>query len=128
MGFELNVQRGDLFTKPNPSVSLAHCVSRDLAMSKGIAKIFREKFGRIQELQDAKADIGEIAVLKVGPRFIYNLVTKAKYHGKPTYESLRKTLVAMKNHAIKHQVKNIGKAIFWFKIFPLEGKNQFTIS
>ena len=112
MGFELNVQRGDLFTKPNPSVSLAHCVSRDLAMSKGIAKIFREKFGRIQELEDAKADIGEIAVLKVGPKFIYNLVTKAKYYGKPTYESLRKSLVSMKNHAIKHQVRNIGKAIF----------------
>ena len=37
-----------------------------------------------------------IAVLKVGPKFIYNLVTKAKYYGKPTYESLRKTLVAMK--------------------------------
>ena len=122
MGFELNIQRGDLFTKPDPDVSLAHCVSRDLKMGAGIAKIFRAKFGRIQELENAKADIGEIAVLKVGPKFIYNLVTKAKYYGKPTYESLRKTLVAMKNHAIKHQVKNIGKAIFWFKIFPPEGE------
>ena len=106
-GFELNIHRGDLFTKPHSDVSLAHCVSRDLKMGAGIAKIFREKFGRIRELEGAKADIGEIAVLKLGPRFVYNLITKAKYHGKPTYESLRKTLVAMKNHAIKHQVKNI---------------------
>ena len=106
-GFQLNILIGDLFKKPNPDASLAHCVSRDLKLGKGIAKLFREKFSRIQELANQKADIGEIAILKVGPKFVYNLVTKAKYSDKPTYESLRKSLVAMKEHAVKHQVKNI---------------------
>lgn len=104
-GFQIHVIEGDLFQEK--TASLAHCVSRDMKLGKGIAKTFREKFGRIQELVDAKADIGEIAVLKVNKRFIYNLVTKAKYSDKPTYESLRQSLVAMKDHAIEHQVEAI---------------------
>lgn len=101
-GFQIHVLEGDLFE--DKTASLAHCVSRDMKLGKGIAKLFREKFGRIQELVDAKADIGEIAVLKVNNRFIYNLVTKAKYSDKPTYESLRQSLVAMKDHAIENCV------------------------
>ena len=76
-------------------------------MGKGIAKIFREKFGRVQELINNKADIGKLAILRVGPKFVYNLVTKAKYSDKPTYESLRKSLVALKEHAIKNNVKHV---------------------
>jgi hypothetical protein len=47
-------------------------------LGKGIAKIFREKFGRIAELEASGSQVGEIAVLKDGPRFIYNLVTKVR--------------------------------------------------
>ncbi len=39
-GLVLDVICGDLFTVPG-HVSLAHCISRDCKMSKGIAKIFR---------------------------------------------------------------------------------------
>lgn len=103
----MNILIGDLFKSPNPDVSLAHCVSRDMKLGAGIAKIFRDKFGRIQELSDQKANIGEIAILKVESKFIYNLVTKARYFHKPTYENLRQSLQAMKEHAVKNQVKNI---------------------
>jgi hypothetical protein len=41
-----------------------------------VAKIFREKFGRIRELEDSGAEVGGIAVLQEAGRFIYNLVTK----------------------------------------------------
>jgi len=40
--------RGDLFTSPD---SLAHCVSRDLHMGKGIATAFKKQFGGIYELR-----------------------------------------------------------------------------
>ena len=106
-GFQMNILIGDLFKSPNPDVSLAHCISRDLKMGKGIAKTFRDKFGCIQELSDQKANIGEIAILKVESKFIYNLVTKARYFDKPTYENLWQSLQAMKEHAVKNQVKNI---------------------
>ena len=105
--FELNVVYGDLFKNPGPNACLAHCISRDLKMSKGIAKIFRETFGRINELAEQRAEIGEVAILKEGRRFIYNLVTKAKYSDFPSYESLRQSLVAMKKHAIENKVKEI---------------------
>ena len=42
--------RGDLFTTSDDT-SLAHCVSTDLSMSKGIAKLFRDKFGGVNELK-----------------------------------------------------------------------------
>jgi hypothetical protein len=45
-------------------------------LGKGVAKIFREKFGRIRELEDSGAEVGGIAVLREAGRFIYNLVTK----------------------------------------------------
>ena len=108
-GFQLKVLKGDLFKDvPEPkSTSLAHCVSQDLKLGKGVAKLFRQKFGRIGELEKAKAGIGDIAVLKDNARFIYNMVTKAKYSDKPTYESLRQSLVAMRNHAVEHLVKHI---------------------
>ena len=45
-------------------------------LGKGVAKIFREKFGRIRELEDSGAEVGGIADLREAGRFIYNLVTK----------------------------------------------------
>lgn len=42
--------QGDLFTTPS-NVSLAHCVSTDMVMSKGIAKIFRDRYKRVDELK-----------------------------------------------------------------------------
>ncbi len=66
-GFVLDVVKGDLFSS-GPDVSLAHCVSKDFRLGKGIAKIFREKFGRIDELKKSRADVGGLAVLKVGKR------------------------------------------------------------
>ena len=61
-GFYLKEINGDLFTFRH---SLCHCVSRDYKLGKGIAKTFREKFGRIRELEDSGAEIGGVAVLKV---------------------------------------------------------------
>ena len=42
--------KGDLFTSPASS-SLAHCVSECLAMGKGIAPLFKNKFGGVAELK-----------------------------------------------------------------------------
>ena len=110
-GFHLEVLQGDLFkmTANDETVSLAHCVSRDLKMSKGIAKIFRDKYGRVQELEKMNAGIGEVAVLKLNNqnRFVYNLVTKARYSDFPSYDSLQQSLLAMKKHAIENSVQAI---------------------
>ena len=41
--------KGDLFRCP-PENCLAHCVSQDMGMGKGIAKIFKLKFDGVGEL------------------------------------------------------------------------------
>jgi len=105
-GFTLKEVKGDLFSASS-SHSLCHCISRDCKLGKGIAKLFREKFGRIDELKNSGAGIGGVAVLKDKERYIYNLVTKEKYSDKPTYESVKKSLEAMKSHALSNGVAQI---------------------
>ena len=46
--------RGDLFSA-SFTASLAHCVSRDMHMSKGIAVEFRKRFDRVDELKRQSA-------------------------------------------------------------------------
>lgn len=95
---------GDLFTSHS---SLAHCVSQDFKMGAGIAKQFAENFGRKDELISQNVNVGDIAILHDGNRFIYYLVTKEKFWQKPTYSSLTQCLYNLKSHCIKHNVKDI---------------------
>ena len=76
-------------------------------MSKGIAKLFRKTFGRMEELEKANANVGDTIYLKEGRQFIYYLVTKEKYSDKPTYDTLRLTLMKMKDHAVKNKIMKI---------------------
>ena len=46
----LSEVKGDLFSCPS-STSLAHCVSEDMHMGKGIATLFKQKFGGVGELK-----------------------------------------------------------------------------
>ena len=103
----MSIKIGDLFEANNTTSSLAHCVSRDLRMGQGIAILFRQKIGRMDELEKANAKVGDIIVLKKARQFIYYLVTKEKYNDKPTYGTLRQTLLKMRDHAVKNEVGEI---------------------
>ncbi|XP_078582867.1 ADP-ribose glycohydrolase OARD1-like [Branchiostoma floridae x Branchiostoma japonicum] len=105
-GFQLLQVRGDLFSCPE-SDSLVHCISQDCHMGKGIAVIFKKKFGRVEELKRQGQKPGGVAVLKTEQRYVYYLVTKEKYWQKPTYRSLESSLQAMKTHCEQHQVSRL---------------------
>ena len=50
--------------------------------------------------------VGGVVILESEPdRYIYNLVTKEKYSDKPTYDNIRKSLVAMRTHCISKNVE-----------------------
>ncbi|XP_064491622.1 inositol 1,4,5-trisphosphate receptor type 3 isoform X4 [Pseudopipra pipra] len=98
--------KGDLFSCP-PSDALAHCISEDCRMGAGIAVLFKKKFGGVQELLDQKKKTGEVAVLQRDDRYIYYLITKQKVSHKPTYESMRKSLEAMRAHCLHNGVTDI---------------------
>ncbi len=73
---------GDLFKVQN-DVSLAHCVSADIKMNKGIASIFKKKFLHIDELLKYKPQIGRCYYLNDRKRKIFDLITKQNYYDKP---------------------------------------------
>jgi O-acetyl-ADP-ribose deacetylase (regulator of RNase III) len=86
--------KGDLFSSKD---SLAHCVSTDLQMSKGIATLFKNKFSHVQELQAQNKKTGQVAYIKdLSDRYIFYLITKNKYFERPTYISLYESLVELR--------------------------------
>ena len=96
---------GDLFECLNDtnikSLGLCHCVSQDFAMGVGIAVEFKKRFGRVEELVAQKPAIGSGAfIVHETPLFhIFYLVTKGRYYQKPTYQTLRSSVVWLKKEA-----------------------------
>ena len=87
---------------------LCHCVSEDLAMGKGIAVLFRDKFGGIENLRSQCKAVGETAAIPSGGMRIYYLITKPKYWNKPTYETLERSLSCTKNDMIQRGYTKLG--------------------
>lgn len=84
---------GDLFSSDQ---SLAHCVSADQRQGAGIALLFKRRFGRIDELKAQNKKVGEVAHFKNDRgRFVFTLITKERYHQKPTYGNIRKCLIRL---------------------------------
>ncbi|XP_060794127.1 ADP-ribose glycohydrolase OARD1 isoform X2 [Neoarius graeffei] len=110
MGSKLRYVKGDLFSCPSTH-SLAHCISMDCKMGAGIAVLFKKKFGGVEELLAQQRKPGECAVLKRGflalnPVATFG-ITKQKYNQKPTYETLRQSLEAMKVHCVENGVTKL---------------------
>lgn len=92
----------DLFSIPE-DYYLAHCISADFGMGKGIVIEFNERFDMKRKLQKTYPDyinqwhhnrmIGDC----IQQDRVFNLITKERYWMKPTYESLKAALVKMKD-------------------------------
>ncbi|KAH8295779.1 hypothetical protein KR018_008762 [Drosophila ironensis] len=105
-GFCYKEFNGDLFSAP-ADYSLCHCVAADMRMGKGIALRFRNKFGQLLTLQRQNVQPGGVAILQDNQRFVYYLVTKQQSWGKPTYQQLHSSLLAMRQHMITHNVPKL---------------------
>lgn len=62
-------KQGDLFSSP-ANTSLAHCVSTDMSMSKGIAKIFRDQFKQVDELKKQSRNL-HLFIFNLFHSFLY---------------------------------------------------------
>ncbi|NGZ76401.1 macro domain-containing protein [Saccharibacillus alkalitolerans] len=96
---------GDLFALPDDYV-LAHCISADAKMGKGIAAEFVRRFA----LEPLKAKAAA-APLEVGACYregrVMNLVTKAKYFNKPTYASLTAAVRSLRDICERESVTKL---------------------
>eukprot|EP00916_Digyalum_oweni_P009908 GHVL01016691.1.p1 GENE.GHVL01016691.1~~GHVL01016691.1.p1 ORF type:complete len:195 (+),score=42.24 GHVL01016691.1:59-643(+) len=106
MAFKLTETAGDLFLTSKNS-ALAHCVSADLRMGKGIAVQFKERFKGLSDLELQNPTVGGVCVLERDNRFVYYLITKEKYYQKPTLSTITSSLESMKLHMIKNNVVDL---------------------
>lgn len=104
--WDINHVTGNLFSCPADE-ALAHCISEDCRMGAGIAVKFKKEFGGVDDLKKQKKLVGQCAVLKRSRRFVFYLITKKKYHQKPTYESLKQSLEDMKSHCVLNGITRI---------------------
>ncbi|XP_044746394.1 protein DDB_G0276689-like isoform X2 [Coccinella septempunctata] len=90
-----NSQVNPLFKAPK-KYALAHCVSKDFHMNKGIALTFKQKYEGINELKSQNKSTGEVAFINRDNRNIYYLITKEFYYEKPKYETVFKALIDLR--------------------------------
>lgn len=88
--------QGDLFSCPQ-HITLAHCISHDARMSRGIAVDFENQFNLRSEIQNTSRVVGGVVALWRNTRFIANLVTKWRCFHKPTVEDLQRSLFALRD-------------------------------
>ncbi len=96
--------KGDLF---NSKECLVHCVSKDFRMGAGIAKTFKQKFGKVDELLKQNIEIGDFAFLKKDDKYIFYLVTKERYYNKPKLKDIESSLKVLYKFCIKNKIKSL---------------------
>lgn len=101
---------GDLFTADN-NASLAHCVSKDLNMGKGIATSFVSRYGNVDALKSQRKNVGEVAGLRLcnstNTRTVFYMITKSRYFEKPTYHDLVRCLKYLARYCDDHEIKHL---------------------
>ena len=106
----------DLFTVPE-EYYLAHCISADFGMGKGIVIEFNKRFDMKRKLQSKYPDYvnkwhhnnwcGDCIL----EGRVLNLITKERYFHKPTYESLKTALLVCHLECIYNDITKIAMPI-----------------
>jgi len=103
--------QGDLF-KEGKEKCLAHCISADFGMGKGIVVEFNRIFNMKQLLVSkyhnylAHWDTNPTGTC-IYEEPVFNLITKRNYWNKPTYDTLRASLLAMKQIMINRGIHEV---------------------
>lgn len=96
-------EKGNVF-ELGPDYYLVHCISADCKMGAGIAVDFNKKFRLRNRVLMQHPQVGKCIL--VGE--VFNLVTKERYYGKPTYKTLETSLMALREQVIYLQVGYLG--------------------
>lgn len=102
----------DLFSVPD-NYYLAHCISADFGMGKGIVVEFNRRFDMKRKITDLYPDgfrdpdgcyepMGCVLIDRV-----FNLITKRRYYDKPTYYTLEGALYFMKEICQDNGIKKV---------------------
>lgn len=90
-----------------PNRNLVHAVSADVHLRAGIAKLFRDRFGRQNYLRRLQKKPGGMALLREQGRYIFYLVTKPKYYQKPNPRDLWCSLQSLKKFCLRNNIRDL---------------------
>lgn len=101
-------QKRDLFSVDG-DYHLAHCISADFGMGKGIVIEFNKRFDMKNKLKQLYPNYLQTWTngdcLK--EEKVFNLITKERYYGKPTLITLKNALIKMKEICLKENITKI---------------------
>lgn len=122
----------DLFTVPEVYY-LAHCISADFGMGKGIVVEFNKRFNLKNKLIKSYGNWLKNWDSKVPKGYclpegrVLNLITKRNYWDKPTYETVRESLISMKKVCEVNGIKKIAMPTIAAGLDRLEWSKVRTI-
>lgn len=94
----------DLFTV-DECFHLAHCIASDLKMGAGIAVPMQRRFGLRDKIRNSGKSTENPTCILVGR--VFNLITKSRSSGKPSYQSLEASLYKMRELVMENNIKKI---------------------
>lgn len=106
----------DLFSVPE-DYYLAHCISADFGMGKGIVVEFNKRFDMKRTLQIKYPDFinqwshNHWTFQCILEGRVFNLITKERYFHKPTYDSLYGSLLLMRQLATQQGITKIAMPV-----------------
>jgi len=122
-----NEKKIDLFSVPN-HYCLAHCISSDFAMGKGIAVEFVKRFSMKAKLMAKyKQNTWGGRGYSIYIDGVFNLVTKQYYFNKPTYNTISEAIRDMKNFAVSAGIKRIAMPMIGCGLDRLDWKKVSEI-
>ena len=126
--------KGDLFTV-EPDFYLAHCISADFALGKGIAVEFDKRYDMRNKLISTYNNADLMAHFNTGAITddkcysilidnVFNLVTKEMYYEKPTYITMYRAIRGMRKQCEMLGIKKLAMPrigcgldnLNWFKV------------
>ena len=123
----------DLFSVP-ADYYLAHCISADFGMGKGIVVEFNRRFNMKRVLQTKYPDFinqwshNEWTYHCLLEGRVFNLVTKQRYFHKPTYDAVYGALLTMRQLAEQRDVTKIAMPVIGCGLDRLQWPNvQYLI-
>lgn len=102
-------EKGDLFDLKDTHL-LVHCISRDCVLGAGIASSFRHHFPEMPNDLFRYMQVNDNAINRkclIYMNRVANLITKDRYFNKPTYDSLRASLIELREIIIRKQYTKI---------------------
>lgn len=118
-------EKRDLFSMPS-EYYLAHCISADFGMGKGIVIEFNKRFDMKNKLRKKypcyldgwrRYHIVGDCILEDK---VLNLITKERYYHKPTYDSMRRALERMRELCVACGFKKVAMPIIGCGLDRLE--------